>query len=148
MVGGKSARGFARRPGQVRHAWDIAPFTAVTGVESPREICMVAPEQTVRIEIDLTNWEAWALATLCNRLRIRHCTELGAKGDDQMLAMYEAIQHIAQALRARGCYPYTRTNALDNGADIAKVQEWLGHAVISTTRMYDRRKSRAVCLAK
>ncbi len=34
------------------------------------------------------------------------------------------------------------TNALDNEADIAKVQEWLGHANISTTRLYDRRKSR------
>lgn len=34
------------------------------------------------------------------------------------------------------------SNALDNGADIAMVQEWLGHADISTTRMYDRRKSR------
>jgi len=29
------------------------------------------------------------------------------------------------------------TNALAHGADIAKVQEWLGHADISTTRMYD-----------
>jgi integrase len=34
------------------------------------------------------------------------------------------------------------TNALANNADIAKVQEWLGHADISTTRMYDKRQSR------
>ena len=31
------------------------------------------------------------------------------------------------------------TNALENGADIAQVKEWLGHADISTTRIYDRR---------
>ena len=34
------------------------------------------------------------------------------------------------------------TNALEHEADIAKVQEWLGHANISTTRLYDKRKSR------
>jgi site-specific recombinase XerD len=34
------------------------------------------------------------------------------------------------------------TNALDHEADIAKVQEWLGHANIATTRIYDRRQSR------
>lgn len=35
------------------------------------------------------------------------------------------------------------TNALEHGADIAKVQEWLGHANIQTTRVYDRRQTRA-----
>ena len=34
------------------------------------------------------------------------------------------------------------TNALDREADIVKVQEWLGHANIATTRLYDRRKHR------
>jgi len=43
----------------------------------------------------------------------------------------------AHALRATAA-----TNALDHHADIAKVQEWLGHANISTTRLYDRRKSK------
>jgi site-specific recombinase XerD len=43
----------------------------------------------------------------------------------------------AHALRATAA-----TNALDHEADIAKVQEWLGHANISTTRIYDHRKSK------
>lgn len=34
------------------------------------------------------------------------------------------------------------TNALSHDADIAKVQEWLGHASIQTTRLYDRRQTR------
>jgi len=33
------------------------------------------------------------------------------------------------------------TNALDRGADLGKVQEWLGHASVSTTRLYDRHRS-------
>jgi integrase/recombinase XerD len=41
------------------------------------------------------------------------------------------------ALRAKAA-----TNALDRGADLGKVQEWLGHANVSTTRLYDRRRSR------
>ena len=44
----------------------------------------------------------------------------------------------AHALRATAA-----TNALDHGADMGMVQEWLGHASISTTRMYDRRKGRS-----
>ena len=34
------------------------------------------------------------------------------------------------------------TNALEHAADIAYVQAWLGHANISTTKLYDRRRSR------
>lgn len=34
------------------------------------------------------------------------------------------------------------TNALEHDADIAKVQDWPGHANVSTTRLYDRRKHR------
>jgi len=43
----------------------------------------------------------------------------------------------AHALRA-----IAAMNALDHDADIAKVQEWLGHANIATTRKYDDRKTR------
>ena len=42
----------------------------------------------------------------------------------------------AHALRATAA-----TNALDHQADIAKVQEWLGHAKIATTRIYDHCKT-------
>ena len=34
------------------------------------------------------------------------------------------------------------TNALSHEADIAKVQEWLGHANVATTRLYDKRNHR------
>ncbi len=33
-----------------------------------------------------------------------------------------------------------RDSAATDDADIAKVQEWRGHAHIATTRIYDRRK--------
>jgi site-specific recombinase XerD len=46
-----------------------------------------------------------------------------------------------------GCSPHAMrataaTNALNHGADIAKVQDWLGHANIATTRLYDKRGRR------
>jgi len=61
------------------------------------------------------------------------------------------VQHYAGALGLIDVIPglcvhslraTAATNALAHEADIAKVQEWLGHADISTTRMYDKRQSR------
>jgi integrase/recombinase XerD len=49
----------------------------------------------------------------------------------------EAVGVCVHSMRATAA-----TNALSNEADIAKVQEWLGHANVSTTRLYDRRKSK------
>jgi site-specific recombinase XerD len=49
----------------------------------------------------------------------------------------ETLGFCVHSLRATAA-----TNALDHEADIAKVQEWLGHASISTTRLYDKRQSR------
>ena len=53
-------------------------------------------------------------------------------------------RHGAQAGLPGDLCPHTlrataATNALRNGADIARVQEWLGHAATSTARLYDRR---------
>jgi integrase/recombinase XerD len=61
----------------------------------------------------------------------------------KVLASYAAMVGIdvdgfgPHALRANAA-----TNALEHDADIAKVQQWLGHANISTTRVYDRRQMR------
>lgn len=62
----------------------------------------------------------------------------------RMLAKYAELVGIdvdgfgPHALRATAI-----TNALEHDADLEKVQDWVGHANIATTRMYDRRKHRA-----
>jgi integrase/recombinase XerD len=61
----------------------------------------------------------------------------------RVLARYAGIVGIdvdgfgPHALRATAI-----TNALEHDADLEKVQDWVGHPNISTTRMYDRRKHR------
>ncbi|MDD2809380.1 tyrosine-type recombinase/integrase [Rhodoferax sp.] len=55
---------------------------------------------------------------------VRYMSQVGIRGDNMG----------PHALRATAA-----TSALEHEADIAKVQEWLGHANISTTRVYDRR---------
>ena len=58
---------------------------------------------------------------------VRYMNQVGITGDNMG----------PHALRATAA-----TSALEHNADIAKVQEWLGHANISTTRVYDRRSSK------
>ena len=65
--------------------------------------------------------------------------------------VYKIVRHYAEDIGIADDVPglcvhsmraTAATNALENGADIAKAQEWLGHANVSTTRLYDRRQSR------
>ncbi len=70
----------------------------------------------------------------------RSIQAITADGVYRMVREYSAklgFEIGAHSLRATAA-----TNALDHQADIAKVQEWLGHANISTTRIYDHRKTR------
>jgi len=79
-----------------------------------------------------------------NNVQKRTDTAMTADGVYKLLQVYaekiglSGIERLGvHALRATAA-----TNALDHQADIAKVQEWLGHANIATTRLYDRRKHR------
>jgi len=47
-----------------------------------------------------------------------------------------------KGLRVHSLRATAATNALSHDSDIAKVQEWLGHANVATTRLYDRRRSK------
>jgi len=68
---------------------------------------------------------------------------LTADGLYAMVTAYGAkIGITAEGFAPHALRATAATNALDHEADIAKVQEWLGHANIATTRLYDRRKSR------
>ncbi len=83
-------------------------------------------------------------APLFQALRGRRSGQaLGAGG------IYALVSHYAQragitvdGLGVHGLRATAATNALENEADIAKVQQWLGHANISTTRLYDKRQTR------
>ena len=93
--------------------------------------------------------------------------EVAGHGTDENGALFRPVRnnrtgHLERAITADGVYRLVRgysallgfeigahalrataaTNALDHQADIAKVQEWLGHANIATTRIYDHRRTR------
>jgi site-specific recombinase XerD len=70
-------------------------------------------------------------------------TALTANGVYDLVRCYMSKIGLAQELFAPHALRATAaTNALMHNADIAKVQEWLGHANIQTTRIYDRRSTR------
>jgi site-specific recombinase XerD len=60
--------------------------------------------------------------------------------------VYKLVRHYSTALGfeigAHALRTTAATNALEHGSDIAKVQQWLGHANITTTRLYDRRDTK------
>ena len=75
----------------------------------------------------------------------------GSKAGQSLSAdgIYKAVCHYAKltgidvaGLGVHGLRVTAATNALEHHADIAQVQHWLGHASISTTRLYDRRQNR------
>lgn len=68
---------------------------------------------------------------------------ISANGIYMMVGSYAKTVGIEVAgLGVHGLRATAATNALEHEADIAKVQAWLGHANISTTRIYDRRQLR------
>ncbi|PTB92255.1 integrase, partial [Marinobacter sp. Z-F4-2] len=70
-------------------------------------------------------------------------TGLSADGIYALVGRYAHAAGIkVDGLGVHGLRATAATNALEHEADIAKVQQWLGHANISTTRIYDRRESR------
>jgi integrase/recombinase XerD len=61
---------------------------------------------------------------------------------DGIYKFVRASAELGYAIGAHALRATAATNALDHHADIAKVQEWLGHANIATTRIYDHRRTR------
>lgn len=69
---------------------------------------------------------------------------IGADGLYKVVAHWARVAGIeVDGLGVHGLRATAATNALEHGADIAKVQTWLGHANVSTTRLYDKRGERA-----
>ena len=58
----------------------------------------------------------------------------------ELIERYAEIAHLSPAaIRPHALRATAATNALEHGADIAQVQDWLGHSNPATTRLYDKR---------
>jgi len=120
------------------------PHLRIHGKGSKLRYVPLHPASAARIHmyLELAGHGAMPDASLFQPLR-NTGTAITADGVYKCVLAYAAQVKInvlgfgAHSLRATAA-----TNALDHQADIAKVQEWLGHANIATTRLYDRRRSR------
>jgi site-specific recombinase XerD len=125
----------------------VKNFMRFTGIERPEEFRTVTRAHIIAWRGDLVR-RGFGGSTI--RHRLASLASLFATGRLDMAIMADRVYRLvrsysaqlgfeigAHALRATAA-----TNALDHQADIAKVQEWLGHANISTTRIYDHRRTR------
>ncbi|CAN7761237.1 tyrosine-type recombinase/integrase [Cupriavidus necator] len=84
-------------------------------------------------------------APLFQALRGARRPDRGLSGDGvrRIVASHAIAARIeVLGLGVHGLRATAATNALEHGADIAQVQDWLGHASVATTRKYDRRGRR------
>ena len=109
--------------------------TPALGDHQARKLLEVPPEETLKGKRDRA-----ILATLLfHAIRREELCKLKV-GDVQQR---QGVPYLR--IEGKGdkvCYIEAATNAMENKADIAKVQIWLGHADISTTRMYNKLQSR------
>ena len=103
----------------------------IPGARRPRRRCRRSPLPAgARTTARRRSWIGRSIRLRVYRNIVRHYgLATGINGEVNGLCVH--------SLRATAA-----TNALSHQADIAKVQEWLGHANVSTTRLYDRRKTR------
>lgn len=102
----------------------VAEYLEVAGHGEDSEGALFRPIQATRAGQNTT---ALTAGGIYSQVVVKYMRQVGITGENMG----------PHALRATAA-----TSALEHAADIAKVQEWLGHASISTTRVYDRRGSK------
>jgi len=104
-----------------------------------------AAADRIHAYLDAAGHGGTAGAPLFQALRGARRTDRRLSGDGvrRIVAAHAAAARIEVAgLGVHGLRATAATNALERGADIAQVQDWLGHASVATTRLYDRRGRR------
>lgn len=97
----------------------------------------------------MSTWSATLNASLATARYFARSGARTASGAVTGNGIYKVVAQWAHAagievdgLGVHGLRATAATKALEHDADIAKVQVWLGHANIGTTRLYDRRGQR------